>query len=232
MERTSVIERAEPATSERARRIRFRRRSARPLAEPAGNEREEHDDLPELREDRAGTLERMYRRGGRLARRSRRLRRLLWRVFFVLLVGTLLLGLVLALRQGPEALVARFLSVAPGTETMVVVDQLNVRAGPTVDAALLGVAPNGSEVRVTGLSETSGEYRFWPVEVEVDGAAISGWVWEGGLQPNEWTGRLGWMQDVVEQVQDARDAVASGWERLTGWLPGMAASPTPAMTRN
>jgi predicted Ser/Thr protein kinase len=219
---TAVIERdTAPQRTVRPRRIAFHRRPRRPETV----EEDAHDDLPELQEDRAGTLERMYRRGGRLARRSRKLRGRLWRLFFVMLLGTLMLGMVVAARQGPEALVQRFLSVAPGTETTVIVDRLNLRAGPGVDAPLIGVIPTGTTVRVTGLSETAGEYRFWPVETELDGAGVSGWVWDGGLHANAWTGRLGWMQDIVERVQDVRHSIASGWDRATGWIPGMAVYP-------
>jgi hypothetical protein len=228
-ERTSVLEHGEtPARPRLPRRIRIGRRSGRAAIDvqsvPMDDDRH---DLPELEEDRAGALERMYRRGGRLARRSRHVRRGLWRLFFIFLIGTLLLGIVLALRQGPEALVSRFLSVAPGTETTVVVDRLNVRAGPTTDAALIGVIPSGTEVRVTGLSETSGEFRFWPVETEIEGVQVTGWVWDGGLQPNEWTGRLSWMQDIVDRVQSVRDGISDGWDRVTGWVPGVLPTAIP-----
>jgi hypothetical protein len=188
-------------------------------------EEEAHDHLPELREDRAGRLERMYRRGGRMARRSRKFRGKLWRVFFVMIIATLMLGMAVAARQGPEALVERFLSVAPGTETTVIVDRLNLRAGPGIESQMLGVLPTGTTVRVTGLSETVGEYRFWPVETQLDGAEVSGWVWDGGLHANAWTGRMAWMQDIVERVQDARRSIAHGWDRATGWIPGLVASP-------
>jgi hypothetical protein len=163
-----------------------------------------------------------------MARRSRWIRALLWRVFFVVLVGTMLLGLVLFLRRGPEALVENFLSIAPGTETTVVVDRLNLRAAPTVDGQLIAVVQRGSEVRVTGLSETNAEFRFWPIETEIGGNQVTGWAWEGGLQANEWTGRLSWVQDVVDQIQDGRERVSNGWQRVSGWLPG-ALGPHPAL---
>ncbi len=204
------------------RHIAFHRRRR-----PGPAREETYDDLPELQEDRAGTLERMYRRGGRMARRSRKLRGGLWRLFFVMVIATLLLGMALAVRQGPEALVERFLSVAPGTETTVIVDRLNLRAAPGVESQLLGALPAGTSVRVTGLSETAGDYRYWPVETELDGVEVQGWVWEDGLRANAWTGRLGWMQDIVDNVQDMRESIASGWDRATGWIPGLVAAPVP-----
>ncbi len=219
---TSVLDHdATPAHETGRRRIAFHRRRR---SRPEEVDEESLDHIPELQEDRAGALERMYRRGGRLARRSRKIRGGLWRLFFVMLIATLLLGIAVAARQGPEALVERFLSIAPGTETTVVVDRLNLRAAPGIDATLIGSLPSGSSVRVTGLSETAGEYRFWPVETELNGAETQGWVWDGGLRANAWTGRLGWMQDIIDNVQDARDTIASGWDRATGWIPGLVAA--------
>ncbi|HEV2129029.1 MAG TPA: serine/threonine protein kinase [Thermomicrobiales bacterium] len=214
--RTTVLEhRAGRQRIEPSHRLRLRWRER--VAELDGAD---EDAIPELREDRSGPLGRLYRRGGRLARRSRRTRRFLWRLFLVMLTGTLLLGLILFLRRGPEALVENFLSVAPGTETTVVVDRLNIRGGPTIDARPLGVVPEGAEVRVIGLSETRGEYRFWPIETEIDGEPVSGWAWDGGLQPNEWTGRLSWVQGIVERVQSAQDSASDAWDRVTGWPLG------------
>lgn len=209
-----------PTSTIARRRLRFRRK-------PHGSDpRNDHDNpedsgylIPELHEDRAGAVSRMYRRGGRLARRSRGARRLAWRLFGVMLIGTLLLGLVVFIQQGPTALVEDFLSVAPGTETTVVVDELNVRNGPATDEPLIGVVTLGTSVRVTGLSQTDGDFRFWPIETELDGTLVRGWVWEGGLQPNAWTGRLSWMQGVVEQVQSVRDGVTGFRNRVTELAP-------------
>ncbi|CAN5645207.1 hypothetical protein BH23CHL3_BH23CHL3_01440 [soil metagenome] len=214
---TSVIERPDRRETPTERRFRVGRRS-RESREHARDG--PYEALPELTEDRAGAMRRMYRSGGRLARRSRGIRRVMWRLFFVMLLGTLLLGLVVYMQRGPEALVEDFLSIAPGAETQVSVDRLNVRDGPAADAPLLGVVERGSTVRVTGLSEMSGEFRYWPVELGVNGTVVSGWVWDGGLTPNAWTGRMSWMQNVVEQGQEFRDGVVDTWDFLTGWIPG------------
>ena len=31
--------------------------------------------------------------------------------------------------------------------------------------------------------------------------------------------------DIVERVQDARQSIANGWDRATGWIPGLVVSP-------
>ncbi len=143
----------------------------------------------------------VYALGGRAARRTGRLRYVLWRLTLVLLIGNLLLGSVLLVRGGPNALVERFLAVAPNASTEVTVDELNVRASPDVNAPIISVLARGTKVRVTGLSVTSGANQYWPVDVGINGERVSGWAWDGGLAPNMWTGRLSWIQGIVDRVQ-------------------------------
>lgn len=143
----------------------------------------------------------------------------------VLAIGNLLLALVLMVQSGPSALVERFLSIAPGTTTEVVVDGLNLREGPGANSAVIAVLANGQEVRVTGLSEEDAQGRWWPVELDQDGLRLEGWVWEGGLQPNAWTGRLSWMQDIVDGVVGVRDRVTGFVDDITGFIPGLSIHP-------
>jgi hypothetical protein len=72
---------------------------------------------------------------------------------------------------------------------------------------------------VTGLSETDDQGRWWPVTVEQDGTTYEGWVWAEGLQPNEWTGRMSFMQGIVEGVQDGRDGIQDGIETIQNLWP-------------
>lgn len=169
----------------------------------------------------ASRWDRIYAAGGRMAKRSGRLRYVLWRLTLILLIGNLLLGTVILARGGPSALVERFLSIAPNTTTTVVVDELNLRPSPSIDTTVLAVLERDQEVRVTGLSERVDGYTFWPVDAVVDGQQYSGWVWDGGLAPNVWTGRLGWMQGVVEQVHAMGDSLDRAGQRVrdaVSWL--------------
>jgi hypothetical protein len=181
------------------------RRFVRPYVPEAPRE------IPTLDATAPSKLSRLYQAGGRLAGRSRRARRLMWRIAMVLAIGNLLLGMVLAARDGPSVLVERFLSVAPGTQTAVSVDRLNVRSEPGIDSPVLHVVGEDTEVRVTGLSTSVDGERWWPIEVEIDGVEYSGWVWDGGLQANAWTGRMSWMQNVVDQVNSVQDAATGLW---------------------
>jgi serine/threonine protein kinase len=177
--------------------------------------------IPDARPVSPSVPRRIYRQGGKLARRSRRFLRTIWRLTAVLAIGNLLLALVLMAQSGPSALVERFLSIAPGTSTEVVVDGLNLREGPGADSAVIAVLANGQKVKVIGLSEEDAQGRWWPVEVNQDGQHMEGWVWEGGLQPNAWTGRLSWMQDIVDGVVGVRDRVTGFVDDVTGLIPGL-----------
>ena len=162
---------------------------------------------------------RAWQLGGRAARRSRPFHRTIWRLAMVFAIGNMLLGSVLLVRDGPESLVERFLSVVPGTTTEVSVDELNLRTGPGADEPVIAVLTMGDEVEVTGLSSIDSQGRWWPVDAEKDGQQYSGWVWEGGLTPNEWTGRMSFMQDVVNQVQATRNGVSNAVDTMSGWWP-------------
>lgn len=223
---TEAFGRTEPP----AQRTGVLRRRARPGGGvvPRQDPWERYDDIPEAREVQPSHARRLYRRGGKFVRRSRGLRRTIWKVTLMLLVTNLMLGGILLVQDGPEALVERFLSVAPGTSTEVSVEFLNLRSAPGATSPLVAVLGNGQDVRVTGLSEEDEQGRWWPIEAEVEGRTIQGWVWEGGLQSNTWTGQLSWMQDVVDGVNGAWDSTTSGVQRVIESLPGLMA-PTPLL---
>jgi hypothetical protein len=183
------------------------------------------DDIESLDESRPSRARRVYNAGGRLARRSRRVKRTMWRLAMILAVGNLLLGMVLVSRDGPAALVERFLSIAPGTETSVSVDELNLRVEPGVGSEIIVVLTEDTTVRVTGLSQLADRERWWPVEVEYEGVSYEGWVWDGGLQANAWTGRMSWMQNVVDRVNSVRRGVNDTFDDVVNLWPFWIALP-------
>ena len=189
-------------------RPRQRERSAAVMSPPAA--------VPTLEPSAPSVARRVYVAGGRAARRARRFRQTLWKLTIIFAIGNALLALVLLGRDGPEALVARFLSVAPGTSTEVVVDELNLRALPSAESEVLTLLEAGDEVRVSGLATVAEGERWWPVEVVEDGVAYDGFVWDGGLEPNVWTGRLSWMQDIIERIQGVRDGIGDVLDGVTG----------------
>ena len=181
----------------------------------------EDDRIPEVRPLQDSTARRIYRSGGKLARRSRRIRRTLWRMVAILMVANLLIALVLMAKDGPSSLVERFLAIAPGTSTVVVSDTLNMRTSPGTTSPIVLVLNAGQDVKITGLSDEDEQGRWWPVEVEQGGQTYEGWVWEGGLQPNAWTGRLSWMQGIADGVTSTKDRIQGGVDRVLDIIPGV-----------
>jgi len=178
------------------------------------------DHFPNEQVEAGPTLaRRLWNRGGKVARHTRSFRGTIWRLAMIFAIGNLILGSVILAREGPESLVERFLSVVPGTMTDVSVDGLNVRAGPGAGNPVITVLAFGDDVEVTGLSESDEQGRWWPVTVEQNGARYEGWVWAGGLKPNEWTGRMSFMQGIVEGGQDIRDGIGDGVDTVTGLWP-------------
>ncbi len=92
---------------------------------------------------------RMWNRGGRAARHTRSMRRTVWRLAMVFAIGNLILGSVLLVREGPESLVQRFMSVVPGATTEVSVDSLNVRTGPGAENPVITVLSFGQLIATT-----------------------------------------------------------------------------------
>lgn len=197
-----------PATSQQRRR---------PDVEGDDERRHPADRVPES--DEPSVASRLYRLGGRAARRTRPLHLTLWKVVLVFALGNLLLALVLLSRDGPSALVERFLAVAPGTTTEVSVNDLNLRTGPGSGFDVIDVLPEGTEVRVTGLSETNEEGQWWPIEREGGGSVQQGWVWAEGLRGNEWTGRLSWMQGAADKGSSIRNRLGDGIDKVTDLWP-------------
>lgn len=185
------------------------------------------DQIPEITPFTPGPAERLYRKGGKIARRARPLKRSLWRLVLMFAMANLLLGSIIVARDGPSGLVERFLSLAPGTSTVVIGGPLNLRSAPGIDSPLIAELPDGQQVRVTGLSASDEQGRWWPVETTISGQHMDGWVWEGGLKPNTWTGRLSWMQDIVDGTRSIGGSISNGVNAL--W-PGSIGVPSAVIT--
>lgn len=213
----------EPGIERSGQRRLFARQPASRQAYTVGGP--DIDSIPEVQPLQDSTARRLYRSGGRLARRSRRVRRTLWRLVAILLVTNMLLALVLMAKDGPSALVERFLAVAPGTSTEVVTETLNMRSSPGTASPVVVVLYAGQDVKITGLSEEDEQGRWWPVEASQNGQTYEGWVWEGGLQPNAWTGRLSWMQGIADGITNTRERVQNGVDRVIGVIPGIQVAP-------
>jgi serine/threonine protein kinase len=200
------------AMGQRQPRITFRRRRPQPQFE---DEKPHVDALPAL-QTAAGTAVGPIENRERVRPRVsipdwRTLRRRAWQAFLVFAFLNVVLSAILLERGGPSDLVEQFLSVAPGTNVVVTVDDLNVRSRAGAENPVITTLSVGDEVDVTGLSDSDEQGRWWPVRFERDGEEIEGWVWEGGLEPNAWTGPMSFMQDIADGADRARDTVVDLW---------------------
>jgi hypothetical protein len=59
--------------------------------------------------------------------------------------------------------------IEPGSTVVNADSDANLRAGPSLDAAIVGTIPLGSELAVTGPAEAEGDTLWWPVIVVVTG---------------------------------------------------------------
>lgn len=140
------------------------------------------------------------------------LRRWLWRAVFALLLLNLTLGgLVMATRGELPPFVNRPDSLGPGVEARVRVDQLNVRSAPGEATFVLDTVPFGSRIDVTGEVVIADAAAWWPITLTVDGQAVDGYVWGGGVEPAG-TGAPGAIQELVDGVRRSIGDV-------TGWTP-------------
>jgi len=143
---------------------------------------------------------RVYRLGGRVVRRSAWLRGGLWRLTAVVALANLLLGLGILAQDGPDGLLGRDPRLASGGSAQVVVEDLLVRESAGTTSTALAVLPAGADLDLTGDSTTSEGIRWWPVRLEQDGQVISGYVWADGIAPDEDSGLLDGVRDLVGRV--------------------------------
>ena len=152
---------------------------------------------PSVSRRAAGSL---YRAGGRAARRSTRFRRSMWRLVAALVVANLMLAAITWFDRGELPGLGAVGKLEPGAKANVIVDDLNIRAGPGRDTSVLGFVGQGDEVLIVGDSTTSEDAKWWPVEISANGGTLSGYVWEDGIEA-ERSGLSGAIQAQIDRVK-------------------------------
>jgi tRNA A-37 threonylcarbamoyl transferase component Bud32 len=127
-----------------------------------------------------------------------RLPRRLWRLVFALLAANAILAAVLYFQRGTiPGLYDGSYALQPGSAATVTANGLNVRSDPGVGGIIVGTLVDGDRVELTGDAVAADGERWWPVEINTSAGSVTGYVWEGGLQPDLVTGR-----DRLERVID------------------------------
>ena len=130
----------------------------------------------------------LYAAGGRLARRTRRAPLTLWRLVGALGAANALLALVLLIAQERIPGVVdldRGAILRPGGQAEVGLPGLRIRDAPGYGSTPLTSAEAGQRLDITGRSEVVDSTTWWPVRFDRDGAAVTGYVWQGGIKAIE-----------------------------------------------
>ncbi|MCC6792640.1 MAG: SH3 domain-containing protein, partial [Thermomicrobiales bacterium] len=149
----------------------------------------------------------LYRTGGRLARHTRWLQRIMWRAVIALLVGNVLLaGLLYADRGEVPGLIAGGAELSSGATARVTTDRLRLRSEPGRDSEVIGLLALEEEVRVIGSSEERDGETWWPVRATLEGQTVEGYVSGGWLEPVGGPGKV-WLQRGLDELR-----------KIPGWL--------------
>jgi serine/threonine-protein kinase len=141
-----------------------------------------------------------YRLGGRLARRTRRLSNLLWRLTIMLLLGNLILATLLVIDRGSlSALYDPTPILRPGGSASVAVADLRVRSSPGLSAPTITVLAPDTTLDLTDSPTPADGETWWPVRLTLDGETITGYVWAGGIKAE---GRLKRLDEIVDEIRD------------------------------
>jgi tRNA A-37 threonylcarbamoyl transferase component Bud32 len=153
---------------------------------------------PSVSRRAAGSL---YRAGGRAARRSTRFRRSMWRLVAALVVANVMLAAITWYDRGELPGLGSAGHIVPGAKASVVVDDLNIRASPGREAAVLGFVGEGDQVVIVGDAATAAGEKWWPVEINENGQVLSGYVWEEGIEAKR-SGLSGAIQTQLDRLKE------------------------------
>lgn len=126
------------------------------------------------------------------------------------LLMTMVLGAPL---MGGSTMLDWMLGAVPGSSTVVVNGDWNLRAGPGADARILTLLAQDTEVRVTGTPEVIGNDLWWPVSVEVNGERLAGWAHNDGLERT-------WLMNRAAGWELFRTSLGDRWDTATSLIPG------------
>lgn len=162
-------------------------------------ELEEPDPSPSRR--RRSVSSAVYRTGGRVARHTGGVQRLLWRITAALLVANVMLAGMLWLDRGEiPGITAVSAGVQPGGEARVATSELRLRAEPGRGSAVLGVLELDTEVMVRERPVTVEGEQWWPVSVSIDGQLTTGYVSGEWLEPVGGPGDA-WVRRAIDEVE-------------------------------
>lgn len=149
-----------------------------------------------------------YRLGGRVARRTGWLRRLIWRLTILVLVANVVLGAVIWVADGPRGLLPLDTALEPGGRARVVESTYTLRLEPGRAGPFALEVEAGDEMDITGNPTPADDLLWWPVELDTEGGRVEGYIAQDGIAPvaegigprlrNEAKQRLDELRDTAE----------------------------------
>lgn len=154
-----------------------------------------------------------YRLGGKMARRTGWLRRLIWRLTVLMLVVNLALAAAILVARGPSGLLPVEPSLHAGGRARVVEETYTVRAEPGLAGPFALAVSAGEMVDITGEPTRSDDLLWWPVVVVKDGKRVEGYIAQDGIAPEaEGVG--------VRLLDQGRQRLDTLRTEATAWLTG------------
>jgi predicted Ser/Thr protein kinase len=131
-----------------------------------------------------------YRAGGRRLRDANRLRRQLWRLAAAVAAVNVILALLLLYDRGSvPGVIAGDTRLHAGGEARVVAELFRFRAEPGLSAETLTFLEANDRLEITGDAVDADGRLWWPAMVEEDGATMSGFIAQAGIEPVSRSGR-------------------------------------------
>ena len=172
---------------------------------------------PRPAEDRVGLGRRLgrgfYRLGGRLARRTGWLRRLMWRLTLLVLMANLALAGGIFVARGPDGLLPGEPILSAGGRARVVEDQYMVRLEPGLSGPVAITVLGGTEMEITGNPTGSDGLTWWPVTIAGGDEPVRGYIAQDGIAPEE----VGLGQNLLNEAKERFHNLKSEAE---AWLHG------------
>jgi predicted Ser/Thr protein kinase len=143
----------------------------------------------------------LYRTGGRIARHTGWLQRLLWRSAAAFLIGNILLAIILYADRGEiPGVYSTQGDLGPGSEARVTTDRLRIRFEPSRNADVVGLLALDQRVEITGEREQVEGEEWWPIAATVDGEAVEGYVAGGWLVSAKSPGDV-WLERAIDEAK-------------------------------
>ncbi len=123
-----------------------------------------------------------YRLGGRMARRTGWLKRLIWRVTLLILVANIALAAAIVVADGPEGLIPGDPSLHRDGRARVIEPEYRIRTEPGLNGPFAISVGAGDVLDIIGDPTVADGFVWWPVLIAKDGQQVEGFIAQDGIE--------------------------------------------------